>query len=183
MIWRHPRPRGAAGRCIGSTDLPVDPRKAKRLAHRVRAAARRHGWARRIWTSRLQRAAAVGAWLRRWGWQHCRDARLAELDFAAWDGRSWSGIGADEVQAWCDRFADHTPGGGESLRQLFGRCEAFLREHGDATPLLIVGHAGWINTLAFMSAGRPVPERASDWPAPPGYGALRRFRWAAASSG
>ena len=39
-VWRHPQPVGAAGRCIGHTDLPVDARKAKRLAHRIRQAAR-----------------------------------------------------------------------------------------------------------------------------------------------
>ena len=31
-IWRHPKPVGAAGLCLGRTDLPVDPRKARRLA-------------------------------------------------------------------------------------------------------------------------------------------------------
>ena len=30
--WRHPAPKGAAGRCIGArTDLPVDRRKAAQL--------------------------------------------------------------------------------------------------------------------------------------------------------
>ncbi len=33
--WRHPRPRGVAGRCIGRTDVAVDPRKARRLARRI----------------------------------------------------------------------------------------------------------------------------------------------------
>ena len=40
--WRHPPARGASGRCIGRTDLRVDPRKAKRLAHRIRRNARQH---------------------------------------------------------------------------------------------------------------------------------------------
>ena len=31
-LWRHPRPTGHEGRCIGRTDVPVDPRKARRLA-------------------------------------------------------------------------------------------------------------------------------------------------------
>ena len=39
--WRHPRPHGVAGRCIGHTDVAVDPRKAKRLAHRIRQHVRR----------------------------------------------------------------------------------------------------------------------------------------------
>ena len=69
-VFRHPKARGAAGRCIGHTDLPVDPRKAKNLAHRIRTLQRRAGLPRAVCTSDLQRAAAVGRWLRRWGWVH-----------------------------------------------------------------------------------------------------------------
>ena len=46
--WRHPRPRGVAGRCIGRTDVAVDPRKARRLARRIHREALRevaHGQA------------------------------------------------------------------------------------------------------------------------------------------
>ncbi|RZL33467.1 MAG: fructose-2,6-bisphosphatase, partial [Rubrivivax sp.] len=90
-IWRHPKPRGAEGRCIGGrTDLAVDPRKAKRLAHRIRANARRHALPREVVTSPLARAADVGRWLKRWGFRWRVDAALAEMDFGAWDGRGWS---------------------------------------------------------------------------------------------
>ena len=54
-IWRHPKPIGAAGRCIGRTDLPVDPRRAKRLAHRIRQHARRHHLPHAVVTSPLRR--------------------------------------------------------------------------------------------------------------------------------
>ncbi|WP_439112103.1 histidine phosphatase family protein, partial [Klebsiella variicola] len=72
------------------TDLPVDRRKAKRLAHRIRAHARRHGLARVVVTSPRARAADVGRWLRRWGFRWQMDSGLAEMDFGAWDGRHWS---------------------------------------------------------------------------------------------
>ncbi|MCW7537556.1 histidine phosphatase family protein [Aquabacterium sp. A7-Y] len=186
VIWRHPAPRGAAGRCIGVTDLQVDARKAKRLAHRVRAEARRQRWPREVWTSPLERGVAVGRWLRRWGWRHRRDARLAELDFGAWEGRAWADVAAAEVQAWCEDFARFAPGGGEPLEALFERCRCFLdevlRECGDQEVVLIVGHGGWINTVAGVAAGSGVPQRAADWPPAPRYGALRRFTLAAASS-
>jgi len=91
-FWRHPRAEGAEGRCIGVTDLPVDRRRAKRLAHRIRRVARRERLPRVIHTSDLQRAAAVGRWLRRWGWRHVVDARLREMDFGDWDGLHWSMI-------------------------------------------------------------------------------------------
>ena len=171
--WRHPRPEQVAGRCIGRTDVPVDPRRSRRLAHRIRARARREGTARVIWTSPLRRSADVGRWLARWGWTHHIDARLAELDFGDWDGRPWEAIGAGPLDAWCADFAAHPPGGGEAVLALMQRCADFLREQPGAW---IVGHAGWINAAARVVAGQGAPSEAADWPAAIPYGALWRGR-------
>jgi alpha-ribazole phosphatase len=164
IAWRHPRPVGVAGRCIGQIDVPVDARKAKRLAHRIRRRARRDALPRVVWTSPLQRSAAVGRWLARWGWQHRVDARLSELDFGTWDGRAWDAIGRAEVAAWTDAFATHAPGGGESVGQLMARCRAFLAEHG-SQGLCVVSHAGWINAARRVMADQPPPASAMEWPA------------------
>src|SRR5262245_20723178 len=126
IVWRHPRPCGAEGRCIGRTDLPVDRRKAKRLAHRSRAIARREGLRREVWTSPLRRCVAVGGWLARWGWQHRVDSRLAEMDFGTWDGRCWVEISKADIDAWCADFSSVRPGGGETLQGLIDRCASFL---------------------------------------------------------
>jgi len=173
-LWRHPRAEGAAGRCIGRTDLPVDPRRAKRLAHRLRRCARREGLPREVWTSPLQRARAVGRWLRRWGWRHHVDAGLAEMDFGAWDGRHWADIAPAAVAAWTDDFERHAPGGGESLQALFARAQAFVSAHAHAAPLLVVGHAGWMQALAWTRAHGALP-RAEQWPPPPRHGQLWRL--------
>jgi alpha-ribazole phosphatase len=168
LVWRHPRPIGAAGRCIGLTDVPVDRRKAKRLAHRIRRYARRHGRPRVVWTSQLARAADVGRWLRRWGWQHRIDRRLSELDFGHWDGRAWTGIPQSEVDTWCEAFAVNAAGGGECVAALMARCAAFLEEHRDE-PLHIVGHAGWMNSARWVLDAKPAPHLASEWPAAVAY--------------
>ncbi len=158
-VWRHPSPASVAGRCIGRTDVGVDRRKAKRLAHRVRQWARHHRAARVVITSPLQRAAVVGRWLARWGWKHRIDARLSELDFGAWDGRLWVDIGAAPVQAWCADFARHAPGGGESVAQLLQRCDAFLRE----PTCCVVAHAGWISAALWLNEHDGEPG-AAQWP-------------------
>lgn len=162
-LWRHPRPEGAAGRCIGQTDLPVHRRRAKRLAHRIRAAARRHGLPREVWTSPLRRCADVGRWLARWGWRHRIDARLMELNFGAWDGRPWSAIAWAEVQAWEADFSGHAPGDGESLAAMAQRVAQWVIEPGSAAlhdpppPRLLVAHAGVMQLLQRAEAGAPAP--------------------------
>lgn len=167
-IWRHPRPDGAAGRCIGAgTDLPVDPRRAKRLAHRIRQHARRAGLPRDIAASPLRRCADVGRWLRRWGWRHRIDARLAELHFGAWDGQPWSAIPREAFAAWEADFLGHAPGGGESLAALRRRLNDWWAGGDPAAVRLVVGHAGWINAL--RTRHRPQPT-AADWPRPLRYG-------------
>lgn len=169
-VWRHPRARDAAntaGRCIGRTDAPVDPRRAKRLAHRIRAEARRQGLPKVVMTSPLQRCRAVGRWLRRWGWRHQVDPALIEADFGAWDGRRWADIAQADVDAWCADFLHHAPGGGESLHAVFLRVQVWQVP---APQACIVGHAGWMLVRQWLNTGQPWPERADQWPAPPAHG-------------
>lgn len=173
-VWRHPRPREGAGLCLGRTDAPVDRRKAKRLAHRIRQWARRHGSPHVVVTSPLQRAAAVGRWLARWGWVHRVDARLCELDFGRWDGRPWADIGAAEVQGWCDDFMRHAPGGGESVAALLERCADVLGQPvGQGAGLdeaCAVSHAGWLSAAIWLQQGGEADAAASTWPRALRYG-------------
>lgn len=178
FVWRHPKPpaTAVAGRCIGRTDVGVDPRKAKRLAHRLRAWARRTGTPHVVITSPLRRGADVGRWLARWGWTHRIDARLSEMDFGAWDGQTWDAIGAAEVGAWCDDFAALRPGGGESVAALLDRCGAFLADQNDAPGACIVGHAGWISAALWLQSDSADLPNAATWPGAVRYGVRVGFR-------
>jgi alpha-ribazole phosphatase len=168
-VWRHPQARGAAGRCIGRTDLTVDPRRAKRLAHRIRQTAREQGLPKTVLTSPLQRCRAVGRHLRRWGWQHRVDPALAEMDFGGWDGCAWADIAQADVDAWCENFLHHAPGDGESLHTFFTRIQAW---RAPGTDVCIVGHAGWMLARQWLVQGQPWPTQASQWPAAPAHGTL-----------
>ncbi|MBV8124310.1 MAG: histidine phosphatase family protein [Paucibacter sp.] len=166
-VWRHPRPVGAQGRCIGAgTDLPVPARRAKRLARRIQALARRERLPHVIWTSPLQRCADVGRWLRRWGWRHHQDPRLLELDFGSWDGKCWRDIAREDIDAWVARFATYAPGGGESLRTLLARVMQFEAPAGT----LVVSHGGWMLARRWRAQGRAEPLAAAEWPPAPAYG-------------
>jgi alpha-ribazole phosphatase len=170
-IWRHPRPIGAEGRCIGRTDLDVDHRRAKRLAHRVLSTARRESLPRTVWTSPLRRCAIVGRLLAAQGFEHVVDDRLAEMDFGRWDGLPWAAIAHNEVAAWEADFANHAPGGGESLAALMHRVRAFVSEL-PPHDALVIGHGGWINALRALGGPPPL---SAQWPRPPAYASLTRY--------
>lgn len=166
--WRHPRAIDAEGRCIGRTDLLVDARRAKRLAHRIRALARRQQLPRIVITSPLQRSLAVGRWLSHWGWHHRVDPALAEMDFGAWDGQAWSDISKDAFDAWCADFLHHAPGGGESLQALLARVHRF--DPGEAR--VVVTHGGWLSAACWCASPHQQPPQPACWPAPPQHAAL-----------
>jgi alpha-ribazole phosphatase len=166
--WRHPRPHGAEGRCIGArTDLPIDPRRAKRLAHRIRRCARLHHLPRVVATSPLRRCAAVGRWLRHWGWVHRIDTSLIEVDFGVWDGQPWPMIAVSEIDAWCADFHRYAPGGGEPLAQLLERAAAWR----PAGAHCVVTHGGWLLARHWQQQHPDAPApRAADWPPAPRHG-------------
>lgn len=171
--WRHPRPRGVAGRCIGRTDVAVDPRKARRLARRIHREAVRLGAPggaapRVVCCSPLRRCRDVARHLRRLGWRVVVDAALLEADFGRWDGLAWTDIPRAEVDAWVADFADHAPGGGEPLRQVLARAAAWAPPVPAAT---VVAHAGWMLARHWWRQHGPaVMPSADQWPAPPRHG-------------
>jgi alpha-ribazole phosphatase len=169
-VWRHPQPAGVQGRCIGHTDVPVDRRKSKRLAHRMRAWARRERAPKIVTTSPLRRGSDVGRWLASWGWSHRVDARLAELDFGDWDGQRWEQIGAAAVDAWCADFVNHRPGDGEPVAALLERCAAFIADQHDHASACVVGHAGWISAALWQQRRGSEQPRAETWPSAVKYG-------------
>lgn len=170
-VWRHPRPQGAAGRCIGAgTDLPLHWRRAKRLARRIQAHARRHRLPHQVQTSPLVRCAEVGRWLHRWGWQHRLDAGLLEIDFGAWDGQTWDRIGQAAVEAWVADFLGHAPAGGESLQQLLDRVAAW-----QPGACCVVSHGGWMLARRWLQEHGERQPSALEWPAAPAYGEVWRL--------
>lgn len=172
QVWRHPRPEGAAGLCVGAgCDLPVHWRRAKRLARRIQALARRQRLPHEVWSSPLQRCAASGRWLRSWGWRHRQLDALCELAFGAWEGRPWSEIPKAEIDAWVADFAGFAAAGGESLQQLLQRVQGCALPPG----ALVISHGGWMLARRWRLEQGQVLPTASQWPAPPCYGECWRL--------
>ena len=170
--WRHPRPERVEGYCIGRTDAAVDPRRARRLARRIQRVARANHLSHEIWTSPLHRCADVGRWLRRWGWVHRIDAALIEMDFGAWDGKPWSAIARQEMEAWNQDFSGYAPGGGESLTAVLARAASWRV----AGVKLVVAHAGWMRARRSNESASALPVTAAAFPAGPAYGVLWKLQ-------
>ena len=165
------------------TDLAVDARRAKRLARRIQQAARRHALPRVVHTSPLQRGAAVGRWLRRWGWVHVIDPALLEMNFGKWEGHLWADIPHHEIDAWCAAFTSLAPGGAETLAALLDRAARWLPPAPMRPVAVVVGHAGWMLARRWRHEHGDRLPSAAEWPMPPAHGALWMLAGAESATG
>jgi alpha-ribazole phosphatase len=185
-LWlvRHGPPLVEQGICYGATDVPADPHATLRLAQEL-AATLPPGLAATCSPLRrcTQLADALHAVRADLAWR--ADARLAEMDFGAWEGRRWDAIGRAEFDHWTADFAAYRCGGGESVAQLMGRVALALQDAraagGDA---LWLTHAGVIRAARLLVAGVAVPRTAADWPREgPDFGQLVCFDMVLRASG
>jgi alpha-ribazole phosphatase len=173
ILVRHPQPQVAAGVCYGSSDILPAP-AALADAHALLAAQLEPALAAgfSLYSSPLQRCAMLAALLGNF----TPDARLAEMDFGAWELRPWSGIPHAEVDAWAADLLDYRPGGGETVREVASRVQSFLDElRHDA---VIVCHAGTMRLMAAIAAGEALQQAAAK-PNQIKYGAALRLSWPA----
>lgn len=175
-LWlvRHATPLVEAGVCYGRTDLAADPGATGEAAERL-ASALPQGIA--VACSPLQRCGQLSRAL-------CRlrgdltpvpDARLAEMDFGAWEGQRWDTLGEQALSAWSADFARHRPGGGESVQAFMARVgAAFDQAVQDGQERVWITHAGVIRAALLIAGDRRTIDDASDWPhEAPDFGAWR----------
>ena len=148
-LVRHLAPLVAPGTCYGRTDLEVDPAE---LALALPALRERLPGGAPVISSPLRRCASLAS---RLGAQVRFDARLAELDFGAWEMHSWEQIPRVEIDAWAANVTTYRPGGGESVINMARRIDAFYTAlmHKPRAETVIVCHAGAMRLLCARHAG------------------------------
>ena len=155
-LLRHPQPEAPPGLCYGSTDLPASEAGIGSALDTLS----RHGLhGLPVYSSPLLRCAALA---RRISSAPVFDARLAEMDFGAWEMRRWDDIPRAEVDAWSADLLHYRPGGGESVMDVARRVAAFrdeIRQAGIAQAL-VVCHAGAMRLLASFHLGGSIEEAA-----------------------
>jgi alpha-ribazole phosphatase len=153
-LIRHPQPIGAQGRCYGRKDLAVE-----RVALAAAAAAIRTQIppavlrAATFFSSPLSRCLELARDLAHPGEPIVCDD-LVELDFGAWEGKSWEAVPRDELNAWAADVWGYRPGGGESAAMAADRWRRWSQalRHRPADAVLAVTHAGLIR-VALACAG------------------------------
>lgn len=91
------------------------------------------------------------------------DVKLREIDFGAWEGRSFAEMPPEmQVQyaAWCEDPFRITPPGGEAFSQLTERVRAFLAQTqkrlGEEECAVAVTHGGVIRTAVALAMQMPL---------------------------
>lgn len=159
-LIRHPKPRIEPGICYGRLDLAAEDVDLVALDLLARLPA-----GLPVWSSPLQRCRALAEELHA---QPSIDARLAEMNFGAWEGRAWDAIPRAEIDAWAADVAHYAPPGGESPIMLQQRALDFVAGL-DVPEAVIVTHAGVIRVLLAHWQHLP-PERWTELVFP--YGSL-----------
>ena len=168
-LVRHPQPDVAPGLCHGASDVPVPDAE---LARAHAALARHNLHHLPVYASPLQRCALLAERLA--PGRVTLDARLAEMDFGAWELRPWSAIPRGDVDAWAADLLHYRPGGAENVLDVARRVQAFADEMRGVSALVIC-HAGTIRLLTALHGGVPLEQaalRATQTPHRIGYGQL-----------
>lgn len=163
---RHPAVAVEAGVCYGRSDVALAGAAgagAAALAARLAALGARTP--QRIETSPLTRCASVARVL---GQMHGgivahEDARLAEMDFGAWEMQRWDAIERAQIDAWAADFEHARMHGGESVAQFEARVRAWFDALRTCESLWVVAHAGVIRAITAHALGLPLA-RCAKWP-------------------
>lgn len=170
-LLRHAPTAAEPGTVVGHTDVALSA--TGRSAARALAEQLAHAWSEwasgpdtgprptRLFSSDLGRAVDTARPIAQaLDLPLTTDARLRELDFGDWEGRSWDAIHAeqpDTLAAWGADWVHTAPPGGESFTTLMDRAAAWLADAtADApTSLLAVAHAGAIRALLCHALDLP----------------------------
>jgi broad specificity phosphatase PhoE len=153
VLVRHGAAEGADGRCIGHHDLALTEAGAgdvQRLAASWTGAP-----PVALWSSDLARARESAApFAAQFALDPRTDARLREMHFGLWEGRTWEELEASDGDAlgrWMAEWTTARAPGGESFPEIVSRCGGFVRDLDSmATPdaaLIVVAHAGSIRAM------------------------------------
>lgn len=161
LLVRHPKPDIAVGICYGHLDMDAEAADLARVVAQLSKLSAPIATA----SSPLKRAHQLAAAMTSQGWPapELHDD-LREMHFGDWEGRNWSDIPRDEIDAWAANTLGFIPPGGESVQQLAERSSRAIRQlfknaHArfpSAKPddsVMVFCHAGVLQTAQVLLRG------------------------------
>ncbi len=159
-LLRHPAAASSGKQCVGQTDVALSTEGLAAIERIAEKAARTAPG--RVLSSDSRRcrvlADAIAAKL---DIRPEPDAIWREVNFGAWENRTWDEIRSQDphaLAAWVDDFVMVAPPGGESFHQLQSRVVSALQEI-DTQPsdnLLVVTHGGVIRAAVCAFSDLPL---------------------------
>ncbi len=151
---RHAKPLVDAGVCYGQLDMPADEQSTCDAAD---ALAEFLPPDIVVYVSPLDRCAALARQLQqsRPDLRFREDERIKEMNFGEWEGRLWSDISPENIEAWTSDFARFKTIGGESTLEFVSRVHDALSACRAAHPddsVAWITHAGVIRSLQLIHA-------------------------------
>lgn len=171
-LWlvRHAQPRIATGICYGALDVAAD---LAATCVAARALADCLPLKAVVSSSSLQRCELLANVLYglRPDLSYKTDARLAEMDFGAFEGQRWKNIPEQAYDAWMADFWQHRFGGVESVAEFMARVarawqDMLAAQVAPDVPVaqVWITHAGVIRAANLLSKGVLEVRSASLWP-------------------
>ncbi len=151
-LLRHGYADIPEGCCFGQLDISLT--EAGKDAIDVLAKNWPTPYPERIFCSDLSRTAQTAQILaRQMNVNVISDPRLREVNFGAWEGKSWEDIYAQDperMQTWGCDWLNTSPPRGESVLALHARVSEFYQEILDLPQMstLVIAHAGSLRALA-----------------------------------
>ena len=156
VLIRHPAVLIESGLCYGRLDVPAIPAALARAGSLATGLA--HLAPLRISTSPARRCQDLANLLaQKLNAPAVTDPRLLELDFGAWEGKSWDVVPRSALDDWSASPLTFAPPGGETGSSLIARVRDFLGEiRLDRRNRIVVTHGGPLKVLTALLDGSPV---------------------------
>jgi probable phosphoglycerate mutase len=149
VVVRHlPTAWNAEDRLQGQRDIPITPpdEAALGLLAEVIETVRANGPYDRVYCSRMARTRQTAELF---GYpEPIAEPLLDELNFGMWEGRLRREMLAAVGNAWIE--APHTLAFGESVLELGGRVQKFLKKNAPHERVLAFGHGAWARALSSL---------------------------------
>lgn len=143
VLVRHTQPQVDSGICYGQLDVPLQEgfelkfEKIKNFLKEFEPY--------KVITSPSSRCKQLASFLR--NHDFIENPALLEMNFGAWEGKTWDEIPKEEIELWYNNFVNYKIPNGESFFELYFRVIQFFQKSEFPQNQVWITHAGVIRAI------------------------------------